>query len=196
MTVTDKEDIIIHPYFNPRTLINDIALIRLRTATRSLLDHPFVSLIRLPNVTDARIDFTGRASNVSGFGTTGIGTGPSEVLRFITVPVISNQECSDVFRGSILPSNLCVSTVGGRSPCQGDSGGPLTTAIDRNRTIVIGVVSFGAEDCSVGVPVAFARVTSFLSWIESHVNSGSNLRFEKSLGLILVTVIVMSNFSF
>ena len=186
---------IVHPYFNPRTLANDIGLIRLRTATRSLLDHPFVGLIRLPNVTDARIDLTGRSSMVSGFGSAGIGTGPSEVLRFITVPVISNQECSDVFRGAILPSNLCVSTTGGRSPCQGDSGVPLTTAIDRNRTIVIGIVSFGAEDCSVGAPVAFARVTSFLAWIESIVNGGSSLKFEKSVGILVVSVILIRNYN-
>jgi len=186
---------IMHPHFNPRTLINDIGLIRLRSATPSLLQHPFVGVIRLPNITDARIDLTGRSSTVSGFGTAGIGTGASEVLRFITVPVISNQECSDVFQGFITPSNLCVSTAGGRSPCQGDSGGPLTTIIDRNRTIVIGIVSFGTEDCSVGVPSAFARVTSFLSWIESIVNSGCNLRVEKNVGIFMVIVFLIRNFS-
>ncbi|XP_070505821.1 chymotrypsin-like [Chironomus tepperi] len=194
VTVTEREDMIFHPYFEMRTFMNNIGLIRLRTATPALLDHPFVGLIRLPNVTDARIDLTGRASNFSGFGSTGLDTEFSEVLQFITVPVISNQECSDAIRGSIFAFNLCVSTVGGRSPCHGDSGGALTNEIDRNRTVVIGIMSFSAIDCSIGVPAVFTRVTSYLAWIESHVNSGYNLRFKTSLGILMLIPILMSNF--
>lgn len=55
-------------------------------------------------------------------------------------------------------------------PPQGDSGGPLVIEIDDAYT-QIGVVSFGAAaGCELGYPDGFARVTSFLDWIET--NSG------------------------
>jgi secreted trypsin-like serine protease len=50
---------------------------------------------------------------------------------------------------------------------QGDSGGPLVTEIDGVYN-QIGVVSFIASaGCQLGYPDGFARVTSFLDWIES-----------------------------
>ncbi|KAL7025811.1 hypothetical protein ACKWTF_013646 [Chironomus riparius] len=193
ITVSHSRDLIPHPQFNPTTISNDIGLIRLRTATPSLLDHTFVDVISLPTIIDSQIDLTGRMSTVSGFGATGFRMPPSEVLRFIKVPVISNQECSQVFGNAILSSNLCVSTIGGRSPCPGDSGGPLTTQIDLNRTVIIGVVSFGAEDCGIEVPVAFARVTSFLPWIESVIGSGTNILLEKFVGILIMIILFVRN---
>jgi secreted trypsin-like serine protease len=56
---------------------------------------------------------------------------------------------------------------------QGDSGGPLVKEIDGAYT-QIGVVSFGAAaGCELGYPAGFARVTSFLDWIET--NSGIHI---------------------
>jgi secreted trypsin-like serine protease len=50
---------------------------------------------------------------------------------------------------------------------QGDSGGPLVILIDDTYNL-IGIVSFGADTgCEQGSPVAFTRVTSYLSWIAS-----------------------------
>ena len=50
---------------------------------------------------------------------------------------------------------------------QGDSGGPLVTQIDDAYT-QIGVVSFAAAaGCELEYPAGFARVTSFLDWIET-----------------------------
>ncbi|XP_026325335.1 brachyurin-like [Hyposmocoma kahamanoa] len=81
-------------------------------------------------------------------------------LHHVYLQVISNEECAETF--SFLPaSNICTSGYGGRSVCGGDSGGPLT--VDRR---LVGIVSFGyAVECEQGYPEAYARVTSYSSWI-------------------------------
>jgi secreted trypsin-like serine protease len=55
---------------------------------------------------------------------------------------------------------------------QGDIGGPL--AIWRGFAATqIGVVSFSSgSTCAVGQPVAFTRITSFLTWIRDHTGVG------------------------
>lgn len=49
-------------------------------------------------------------------------TFPSTVLNYVNMPVITNEECNATFTGVITESNLCTSTVDGRSTCQGDAG--------------------------------------------------------------------------
>lgn len=190
---SEARDLILHRNYNHRTLANDIALIRLRNARESILNHPNAGVILLPILEDSAVDLTGRNSTVSGFGLTGDGQPPSNVLRFITVPIISNAECARTFGNGVLSSNLCVSTISGRSPCQGDSGGPLTTMLSGNRSVVVGVVSFGSNRCQAGHPVAFARVTSFNDWILRHVNSGNYIRIGKGLGIIMIIILKLVN---
>ena len=51
---------------------------------------------------------------------------------------------------------------------QGDSGGPLIVLESDGIYTQVGIVSFGAAaGCTLGFPVGFARVTSFLYWISS-----------------------------
>ncbi|KAJ4436544.1 hypothetical protein ANN_16575 [Periplaneta americana] len=51
---------------------------------------------------------------------------------------------------------------------RGDSGGPLIHA-ENGGYIQVGVVSFvAAIGCEAGYPAGFARVTSYLDWIQSH----------------------------
>lgn len=45
----------------------------------------------------------------------------------------------------------------------GDSGGGLI--LNENKPVLIGIVSFGASVCEAGFPVAFTKVSSYLSWI-------------------------------
>ncbi|KAH9638176.1 hypothetical protein HF086_008780 [Spodoptera exigua] len=90
-------------------------------------------------------------------------------LSFVHLPVISNNECIQTFGSTIQSSNLCTSGAGIRGICTGDSGGPL--AVTRNnRPVLIGIASFGSlRGCEAGLPSGFARVTSFMSWINRHL---------------------------
>ncbi|KAJ8720267.1 hypothetical protein PYW07_012310 [Mythimna separata] len=88
-------------------------------------------------------------------------------LSSVTLPVITNAECAAVFGPWVHNSNVCTSGAGGRGTCSGDSGGPLVVT-SNNRRILIGVTSFGAADgCAKGFPAAFARVTSYVSCLQS-----------------------------
>jgi hypothetical protein len=49
---------------------------------------------------------------------------------------------------------------------QGDSGGPLVYLESDGLYTEVGIVSFGAAPgCQQGYPIAFTRVSSYLSWI-------------------------------
>ncbi|CAH0686238.1 unnamed protein product [Spodoptera exigua] len=93
----------------------------------------------------------------------------NQFLSHVSLPVITNAVCRASFPLIVQDSNICTSGAGGRSTCQGDSGGPLVVTRN-NSPLLIGVTSFGsARGCQVGSPAAFARVTSFISWINSQL---------------------------
>lgn len=51
---------------------------------------------------------------------------------------------------------------------QGDSGGPIVHQVGRRKSYLWGIVSFGSnKGCTVGRPVVFTRVSSFLEFIET-----------------------------
>jgi chymotrypsin len=94
----------------------------------------------------------------------------STFLRFVNVNIITNLACRVRFPTIIQDSNICSAGEGGRGACQGDSGGPLTVQRGGN-SLQVGVVSFGlALGCEVGWPSAFARVTSFLDFIQANTD--------------------------
>lgn len=53
-----------------------------------------------------------------------------------------------------------------RSTCPGDSGGPLF--VDRNGILVLlGITSWGAADCPVGVPSIVTSVVPSTNWLKT-----------------------------
>ncbi|CAB3385176.1 Hypothetical predicted protein [Cloeon dipterum] len=171
LTTTSK---IVHPSYNPTTLNNDIALLRLPSAVTL---STYISLSRLPRLSDASNTFSGTLATVSGWGKpTDASTSVSDVLRYVSVPVITNTACAGVYGSTVVvASTLCCSGANGLSSCNGDSGGPLVyTESDGQRT-QIGVVSFVASaGCASGNPSGYVRVTSFLNWIST--NTGIAIR--------------------
>ncbi|VVC92730.1 unnamed protein product [Leptidea sinapis] len=90
-------------------------------------------------------------------------------LSHVTLTVISNEICSIAFPSVLQNSNICTSGRGGASTCRGDSGGPLVAEVAK-RPILIGIVSFGITfGCEIGYPAAYARVTSFLDFINGEI---------------------------
>lgn len=64
-------------------------------------------------------------------------------------------------------------------------GGPLTTVVD-GKTILIGIVSFGAKDgCELAYPAGFTRVTSFLDWIQKNTNASP-----KSFTINIIAIVI------
>lgn len=69
------------------------------------------------------IEITLAMSDVAGWGAQCEGCSATDILRFVTVPVISNAQCNTQYGGMITAGMLCAGfPEGGRDACQMDSG--------------------------------------------------------------------------
>uniref|UniRef100_A0A3Q3EKI3 Serine protease 27-like n=1 Tax=Labrus bergylta TaxID=56723 RepID=A0A3Q3EKI3_9LABR len=92
-------------------------------------------------------------------------------LQEVSVPIVSNTQCSQSY-ASITSNMICAGLEeGGKDSCQGDSGGPLVCQ-SGSMWVEAGVVSFGRGCALASFPGVYARVSSFEDWIKGHV-SGS-----------------------
>jgi len=156
---------IVHNGYNPSTLTNDIALLHLPSSVPLGGSIQPVTLAKDPTNT-----YVGVTALVSGYGLTQQGGGVSPSLNYVDLPIISNAECSGYYGSIIVSSTICASGNGGKSTCNGDSGGALVVQSGSSYT-QIGVVSFvSSAGCASGYPSGYARVTSFVDWIQT--NSG------------------------
>ncbi|KAJ8720277.1 hypothetical protein PYW07_012320 [Mythimna separata] len=164
----DTSVVAVHPSWQPLLVRNDVAVIYLPAAV-SFSDT--ISPIALPSGSQLQQDFAGVSAVASGFGLTSddgsIST--SQFLSHVNLNVITNNVCSFAFPLVLQASNICTSGLGGASTCRGDSGGPLATIVN-GEPLLIGVTSFGsAVGCEVGLPAAYARVTSFVDFFNQHL---------------------------
>jgi secreted trypsin-like serine protease len=133
---------VIHPKFNPKTLNNDVACIRLpRPVTFTAQIWP----VRLPKLSQTMETFLNQKAVVSGFGRlSDTSTTISTDLNFANLRVITNSECLKKYGSSVVSSTVMCAQGWSNSTanvCQGDSGGPLV--INRQgEWIQIGIVSF------------------------------------------------------
>lgn len=159
---------IVHPRYNPAVLTDDIALFKLDSPVRFNYNTQPISL---PEKGD---NFTGKIGSIAGFGT--ISPGGQEilprVLQVAELPILSNEECRDMFRSARVVKNVLSNEVcagyreGGIDSCKGDSGGPLTTFCPSRRAwVLVGIVSNGIKCARPNLPGVYMRVTSYLDWI-------------------------------
>ncbi|XP_030020952.2 collagenase [Manduca sexta] len=164
----ETNNVVMHPDWNTRNLNNDIAMIRLSWVTYTNVIRP----INLPSGSLLNNNFAGSWAQVAGFGRTGdnVGIASTQFLSHITLQVITNAVCRMSYPFSVIASTLCAAAApNGGNICSSDSGGPLSMAIN-GQQVLIGVVSFGsARGCEGGQPSGYARVTSFVPWIQSQL---------------------------
>jgi trypsin len=154
--------------YKPKTSKNDIALLRLSTA--SIQEVMPVLTKRDRWAYKAGID-----AQVAGWGATKpSGWGGSEVLRQADVNVVGTRKCKKLFRPIYGKKQICAGlwAKGGRDSCNGDSGGPLTVMAPDGRRILAGIVSFGAIRCaSKRAPVSvYTRTAAYHKWIKRRIN--------------------------
>ncbi|KAJ6633260.1 Trypsin 3A1 [Pseudolycoriella hygida] len=146
-----------HPQYNPATINNDICVVVISTPLN--LEPAGVAIVALP-IQGAGVP-VGAMADVAGWGATCEGCAPTNILRFVTVPVLSNAECNAMYGGLITAGMICAGfPEGGRDACQMDSGGPLT-----HNNLLIGVVSWGVGCARPNAPGVYARVSHFRTWI-------------------------------
>ncbi|XP_063538437.1 brachyurin-like [Cydia strobilella] len=168
-TRISTSQVVMHPSWNPSTLANDVAMIYLPT---NVAFSTIIQPIALPSTTQLWDPFVGLWSTASGYGKTSdlqTGVSTASVVSQVSLQVISVAQCQLTFGHWILDSTLCTNGIGGVGICGGDSGGPLVVN-SNGQNILVGISSFvAAAGCQLGHPSAFARVTSFYSFIVSHL---------------------------
>ncbi|CAG4984065.1 unnamed protein product [Colias eurytheme] len=154
-----------HQNWNWNTANNDVAVIVINRVG-------FNNNIQAINLASGSSDYVGTWATAVGYGRTSdsqSGVPSNTSRRQVNLRVITNAECRNVYgSASVVASTICTSGAGGVGTCGGDSGGPLSIGSGSGRTL-IGITSFGSVRCQAGHPSAFARVTSFNSWIRARL---------------------------
>lgn len=163
----------IHPEFSFNYANMDIALIILPTAINF---SEAIQPVDLPSGFLFDELFSGEIGTVSGFGQTCDTCGSSQLLRFTTNRIMSNNDCSKAFSFNAIPSDtqICASTSESKSgSCRGDSGGALTI-LRNEKALQVGISSFGYRICEEGQPTVFTRLTrELISWINEEIRKAS-----------------------
>ncbi|KAL6429761.1 hypothetical protein ACFW04_007572 [Cataglyphis niger] len=103
----------------------------------------------------------GKRGIVSGWGRTKTSGSSSEILRWLSVNVLSQERCLQGHKNPRTNENqICTLEKVGKGACQGDSGGPLV--VDGE---VIGVVSW-VLPCALGISDVYTNVHKYLDFIE------------------------------
>ncbi|XP_022166043.1 trypsin-3-like [Myzus persicae] len=163
------ERIIIHPRYNPNTIDNDMALLKLRVLDLEIYGGLNLQPACLPPSDFQRRKRKPKMCVVIGWGKVQ-SQDPygSQILREARVPIVSRRTCRSAYwRYQITDNMFCAGYRDGRSDtCSGDSGGPLLCKM-RGRWTVVGVTSFGYGCGRRGKYGIYANVANHVSWISS-----------------------------
>ncbi|KAK3892118.1 hypothetical protein Pcinc_004085 [Petrolisthes cinctipes] len=158
-----------HPGYDREKIINDLALLKL---PRAVSYTRRVTAACLPSVEDEVVS-TDKKCVVSGWGkereTHVFG---SDVLNYARVPIVPRRVCRRMYPDhQVTTHQLCAGYRRGSSDaCAGDSGGPLACEGSDGRWVVQGVTSYGEGCGERGKYGVYARVASYLPWINTVLN--------------------------
>ncbi|XP_065368114.1 trypsin-like [Calliphora vicina] len=150
-----------HEGYNPKTMVNDVAVIKLAAPVRESANIRYVKL-------SERTPATGTTAVVTGWGAKCFllcQTAP-KVLQKVEVDIVDEQQCASSeykYGDQIKETMLCAYAVK-KDACQGDSGGPLVANNE-----LVGVVSWGKGCAISGYPGVYCDVAVVRSWIEKTV---------------------------
>ncbi|CAK1550567.1 unnamed protein product [Leptosia nina] len=165
--------VIKHHGYNPQTLNDDIALLRLSEPADFSLDN--MKAICLPTTSQLQDEkLEGLLGVVAGWGATEDGL-QSPVLLSVALPIITNRGCQSIYNDSphIYDRQVCAGGVQDKDSCGGDSGGPLMYPGRTDagvRYVQRGIVSFGSKRCGIGgYPGVYTRISYYMDWILDNI---------------------------
>ncbi|CAL1298490.1 unnamed protein product [Larinioides sclopetarius] len=168
--------ILVHPDFRNTSLWNDIALLRLE---EPVLFAPHIDSICLPQYDEI---FSGQNCVVTGWGKDAYKGGTfSNIMKEVALQVIDDYKCEEMLRKTRLgrffqlhEGFLCAGGEYGLDSCKGDGGGPLVCYRKDKSYALAGMVSWGIDCGTEGVPGVYIKVQKYLDWISK--NTGVSLQ--------------------
>ena len=154
---------------------DDIALVKLRAPVNSVS-----RLSTLPESDSAALAYAagfGLISATRATGSTqswrspeGLVRAGSEILREVSLPIVTAQACSSAYPALNTSRALCAGyEAGAKDSCWGDSGGPLNVLDSLGCPYQVGIVSFGRGCAAKQAYGVYTRVSAYASWIRSQV---------------------------
>ncbi|CAL4139303.1 unnamed protein product [Meganyctiphanes norvegica] len=143
---------------------NDIALLKLDGSVKY---SEGIQPVCLPTNLHTQ-SFVGEPVTVTGWGLSSCGASEIEdVLKELTIPVISKQQCNDgtMLKTPVGNDHLCTYKADNNF-WLGDSGGPLVWVDQNGHYQQIGIVSYA----KCGYAGAYTRVTSYIGWIQANTD--------------------------
>ena len=151
----------VHQDYNRRTLVNDIALIRLpRRQSGDMvaslpIDENGSILLQPPSLL-----------TVAGWGVTSVDGKQPDTLLQVDLNLDQDTSCSNVYGRHYFPDSMMCASALGKDSCQGDSGGPL---VGSGTSTLYGIVSWGYSCADPRYPGVYTRVTNYIDWIEQTI---------------------------
>jgi trypsin len=108
-------DVDVHSDFDVFTLVNDVAMLTLSSASPH---HP----LRVIGSDETSKWAPGVTATIVGWGTASYGGDDSDVLLEAQVPIVSDAECDDAYGNDFDPASMVCAYDGVHDTCQGDSG--------------------------------------------------------------------------
>ncbi|KAI8428905.1 hypothetical protein MSG28_007538 [Choristoneura fumiferana] len=160
MKVTEA---VIHPLYDPDTVINDVAMLRLPGAARTDLGHGIACLpepqtILAPH-TNCVILGWGKKRSTDVHGT--------RLLHEAQVSTIQQGVCRRSYWQYAITENMVCAGRGRRDSCAGDSGGPLLCRDKNMRYYLQGITSFGDGCGKRGKYGIYTRTAGYVEWIKN-----------------------------
>ena len=156
----------VHPNYDPESQDYDVAVLKLKAA---ISPNAGIKVVKIATTAPsyAPLYASGTIATVSGWGTTTSDGNVSNVLRKVTVPMVSTAACNSYYGGGITGRMACAGyAIGGKDSCQGDSGGPLVTNQGSTK-IQIGIVSWGNQCALARYPGVYTKVSIVFPWIKA-----------------------------
>ncbi|XP_035897152.1 phenoloxidase-activating factor 2-like isoform X1 [Anopheles stephensi] len=160
-----------HPQFYSELLLNDIAILFLD-------EHvDFTEVVGIACLPPQNANFDHKRCLFTGWGEDERGRN-SSVLKRTKLPIVPNGHCQRVLRRHLLNRSfrlhqgfLCAGGESGKDACRGDGGSPLVCPIphSENQYYVVGLVAFGYECGTQGVPGVYVNVPHYRDWIDGEI---------------------------
>ncbi|XP_045506055.1 phenoloxidase-activating factor 2-like isoform X2 [Colias croceus] len=167
-------EIVIRNDFNPKSLRNDLALLRLDKPFE-LADH--INVICMPENMQEFENNKNCIANGWGKNVFGKKGHYAVILKKVEIDMVPFHQCNAQLKQTRLgkrfelhKSFVCAGGQPGKDTCKGDGGAPLACPIAPDRYTLAGLVAWGIG-CGDEIPAVYARVSLFRRWVDERMGA-------------------------